>query len=193
MQFISKRAIKIDKVLNELDKLVLDFTKVLAQHTKYVIVSGYVPILFGRTRATEDVDITIPPLAKEEFKKFYSAVLKSGYWFLNSSKFETIFNLLKSRHSVRVAKKGGVIPNIDLRFVQKESDLECFKNCLTVLISGHKISIAPLELQIAYKEIVLGSGKDKEDALHLRKLFEKCLDKSLIKKYKSKLLRNKEW
>ena len=39
-----------EKYLTLLDRFVLDFIRVLEQETPYVIVSGYVAILFGRSR-----------------------------------------------------------------------------------------------------------------------------------------------
>ena len=48
--------IKLEKELNDLDQFVIDFTSVLnKEHIIYVIVSGYVSILFGRNRASEDL------------------------------------------------------------------------------------------------------------------------------------------
>ena len=54
-----KNTIKLDKIINELDKFVFKFIKILKKHTDYVIVSGYVAILLGRSRTTEDIDVFI--------------------------------------------------------------------------------------------------------------------------------------
>ena len=51
----------LDKQLNNLDKFVFDFVSLLED---YVIVSGYVSILLGRSRATEDVDLLVPNMKK---------------------------------------------------------------------------------------------------------------------------------
>lgn len=48
----------IDKK-NILDQFVIDFCKVVEKHCKYIIVSGFVVISSGRTRATEDIDMII--------------------------------------------------------------------------------------------------------------------------------------
>ena len=54
----SKKKIEFRKELNDLDKFVIDFTSILNKlKIKYVIVSGYVAILFGRSRSSEDIDI----------------------------------------------------------------------------------------------------------------------------------------
>ena len=42
-------------------------------------------------------------------------------------------------------------------------------------------------MQIAYKEIVLKSEKDMEDAKHIRVVAEKYIDKKLIDEYKERL------
>ena len=66
MKFIGKRTIRLDKEINELDELVFKFVKILETYTSYVIVSGYVAILLGRDRGTEDIDIIIPKLDKQK-------------------------------------------------------------------------------------------------------------------------------
>lgn len=58
------RTIKLSRDFNILDKFVLDFCELLED---YVVVSGYASILFGRSRATEDIDLLVP---KMEINKF---------------------------------------------------------------------------------------------------------------------------
>ena len=67
MKFINKNTIKLDKEINELDRFVLNFVKILQKHTDYVIVSGYVAILLGRDMATDDIDIFIPKTSKGNY------------------------------------------------------------------------------------------------------------------------------
>src|SRR3989344_5814574 len=62
--------IKLDKELNELDKFVIKFKKIIEKYTDYVIISGYVSILLGRARATEDIDIFIKELIPNMEVKF---------------------------------------------------------------------------------------------------------------------------
>ena len=61
---VDKREIKSDKVLNNLDKFVIDFIKILEEHVDYVIISGYISILLGRSRATEDIDVFIKRISQ---------------------------------------------------------------------------------------------------------------------------------
>ena len=64
MEFINSEHIKFNKKISELDKFVIDFLEIIIKHTNYVLISGYVSILFGRSRGTEDVDIIIPKLSQ---------------------------------------------------------------------------------------------------------------------------------
>jgi hypothetical protein len=52
---VIRLVIDVTRELSELDRLVLEFVKCL--EFDYVIVAGYVAILLGRARTTDDVDI----------------------------------------------------------------------------------------------------------------------------------------
>ncbi len=184
MEFTDRRTIKLDRILNELDKLVISFIKILEKHTEYVIVSGYVAILFGRSRTTEDVDIIIPELPKEKFASLFDELTKSGYWFLNSSKMDDVYDLLASKASARAAIDGEIFPNFELKFEKTHADRLALKNKLRVIMGDNHIFTAPLELQILYKEKVLKSFKDLEDARHLRVVFSKYLNSKEFEVYR---------
>ena len=70
MRFINKKTIEINRELSDLDSFTIGFVNILTKHTSYVIVSGYVAILLGRARASEDIDIIIPKIP-------YSPILKT--------------------------------------------------------------------------------------------------------------------
>ena len=69
------------------------------------MVSGYVPILFGRSRATEDVDIFIEEISKYKFLEFLMELEKNGWWCINTENSEEIFSYLNSNLAVRFADK----------------------------------------------------------------------------------------
>ena len=57
MEFTDEGVV-IDKPPNDLDRLVLEVGDVLdAVDIEYAVVSGYVTVLFGRSRAIEDIDV----------------------------------------------------------------------------------------------------------------------------------------
>lgn len=191
---ISNEKIILDRNLSELDKLVIEFINLLEQSgINYVIVSGYVSILFGRARSTEDIDILIE---KTDFDKFlaFLKTIKNKFWCLNADDPKEIYNLIKEANA-RFSRIGQVIPNIELKFPSNMIESIALKNKVEVVIRKKSIFISPLELQIAYKEEILKSKKDIEDALHLREIFKDVIDKEKIKKYKEtikKILYEKE-
>lgn len=168
------------KQITLLDRFVLDFIRVLEPQTPYVIVSGYVAILFGRSRGTEDVDILVPRLEKATFVALHDALLRGGYEFLNAEDADGLFEMLTGKMGIRIAKTGQFIPNIELKFFKDEVDRSVFQNRVDVVLPDAHVFISPVEIQIAYK-VWLGSPKDIEDALFLFEIFRQHLDQALLK------------
>jgi len=191
MKFIDKKTIKLGKVINELDKFVLEFVKILEKHTDYVIVSGYVAILFGRARSTEDIDVFIEVLSKNKFDALYEDLKKHGYWCLNTENGNEIYNYLNDRLAVRFAKNGETIPNFEVKFAKKILDLQALKDKIVVVTQLGKINISSLERQIAFKRYYLKSDKDLEDAEHIQKLFKEHISMYRVKEYK-KMIENEK-
>lgn len=186
MRFL-KNTIKLDKVINELDKFVLKFIGILEKYTDYVIVSGYVAILLGRDRTTDDIDIIVPKMDKNKLKLLYEVLIKNRYWCLNSSKLDDLYEILMSRHSIRFAIKPNVSPNVELKFSKDLYDDIALKKPIKIMINSKELKTSFLELQIAYKEEVLKSNKDIEDARHIRIVAKGHLNENLINEYKKEL------
>jgi len=187
MEFIDKKTIRLDKIPTLLDNFVVDFTKVLEKHAGYVIVSGYVSILFGRSRATEDIDILIEKMSKEDLIILYSELKENGYWCVEIEDVNEIMDMLLEGLAVRFAKKPNVIPNIELKFVKNTVEKDAIKTAIDVVLKTGKIRISNIELQIAYKEKVLKSEKDMEDARHLEGVFKSNIDNKLLGEYREML------
>ncbi len=79
---IKQGKIILEKELNNLDKLVIDFVNILKNYSEYVLVSGYVSILFGRSRISEGIDLLIPKMNFEKFIQLYNS-LKEKFWCIN--------------------------------------------------------------------------------------------------------------
>jgi len=45
-----------------LDQFVIDFASIVEKYAKYIVVSGFVALAHGRSRATEDIDMIIERL-----------------------------------------------------------------------------------------------------------------------------------
>lgn len=173
--------------LSLLDSFVLDFSEYLEKNNvKYVIVSGYVAILFGRSRISEDVDILIEHISFEKFLKFWSGI-EQNYECLNTGNpYEAYNDYLGNHHAIRLAKKGSFIPNIELKFIKNDLDRYSLEHRKHVKLADRSLYLSPLELQIPYK-LFLGSEKDIEDARFLFKLFKDNLDNVMLKMFLTKL------
>jgi len=84
-----------------------------------------------------------------------------------------------------LAKKGSIIPNIELKFVKNDLDRYSLDHRKRVTLSDKSLFLSPLELQIPYK-LFLGSEKDIEDARFLFKLFKDNLDNLLLKLFRKR-------
>ena len=181
IQYSHGKIIVSQKYLTLLDLFVLDFIRILEPVTPYVIVSGYVAILFGRSRGTEDVDILIPPFEKEDFIKLHDALCESGFEFLNAEDASGLHDMLNKKMGIRIARKEQFIPNIELKFLKDEVDRLVLRDRLEVSLPDANFFISPIGIQIAYK-LYLGSQKDIEDALYLWEIFKEDLDHASLKK-----------
>ena len=187
MKFVSNKIIETGRVLSDLDLFTLDFIKILRKHTNYVIVNGYVSILLGRARASEDIDIIIPKMDFPVFLLLLEDIRHGGFYCLNAEKNEDIYEQIKDNLAVRFAKEKTVIPNAELKFSKNKIDDITLDRKITVKLQKDEIVISHLEMQIAFKEVVLKSPKDMEDARHIRNIAEGHLDYELIEKYRRML------
>lgn len=171
-----------DKEITDLDKFVLGFTNLLDKYTDYVIVSGYVVILFGRNRLTEDIDILIEHIDKDTATHLYQALIKKDYDFLNAEDANDMYEMLEEGLRIRIVKKGTIIPNIDFKFIKDEFDRYSIDNRIEIVIGENHLYISPIELQIPYK-LYLGSDKDIEDAIYLWDIFKENIDLDIMEKF----------
>lgn len=179
-----KKEIIANKKLNKIDKFALDFTQILEKHADYVIISGYVSILLGRSRATEDIDVFIKELSFEQFSKLYKELQEKGFECINAEKPEEVFSYIKDGLAIRFSRKGFPMPNFEVKFPKRKIDEETFSDFITVVLPSGKLKISSLERQIAFKKYYLKSDKDIEDALHIEELFKDQIDYEKINKLK---------
>ena len=182
-----KREIYSDKIINELDKFVIDFVSILERcKIGYVIVSGYVSIILGRSRATEDVDMFIVPMDFLKFRELFDYLLKCEYECINTSIPEEAFEMIRE-HGIRFFKKGRPIPNIEFKIIKRATDKYSFDNKITLFLrkANKHLFISPLEIHIAFKLLLAADGtdeelrsdKDIEDARFAYKLFNGKINK----------------
>ena len=183
----SKRGITFQKQLNALDEFTIGFCRILdALKIRYVIVSGYVAILFGRNRASEDIDILTEKITFEKFGGLWKELMKHYDCVNPCDMSEAYHEYFMNDCALRFSRKGTIIPNAEVKFASNPLHAYALGNRMKVTLNDVVLFISPLEMQIPYK-ITLGSDKDLEDARFLYKLFKDKLDKNNLKRWLSGL------
>ncbi|WP_135666231.1 hypothetical protein [Halorhabdus rudnickae] len=172
----------VDRDPTTLDRLAIDVSSILSDlDIDHVLVAGYVAILAGRARSTEDIDLILEPLDRVQSRDLIAALEDAGFWGATTPLSE-LSTTLSSGGNVRVAPDGEVVPNIELSYATDRFDRASVEDAITASIDGHELSIGPLELQIAYK-LYLGSQKDFEDAVHLYTMFGESLSERELERW----------
>ena len=188
---ILNRRLKIDKEVTELDKFIIALTEIISKHCRYVIISGFVSIFFGRARSTEDIDCFIQEMSFNDFKGLYDHLVMEGYE-LTVENAETLYaDYLKEGLSVNVWKKGFYLLRLETKFALKKTQKLALTDSFVARFLGKKLRFGSIEAQIAYKRYIAKSDKDLEDARHLEIVFE-GLDKNKILFYKAEFIKELE-
>jgi hypothetical protein len=177
------RRIELKKTLNVLDKFTLGFVGILEEYMEYVLVSGYVSIVLGRSRASEDIDLLVKVNDKQKFLELFEKLIDEGYECANTMKVDEAYEMLND-HAIRFFEKGKPLPNMEFKMVSNEIHKYALENRISLDLGNKTIFISPLELQIAYKLSLVAKGnfdeissdKDFEDAKHIYELFKDDLD-----------------
>jgi len=161
------------------------FCKIIQKYTKYIVVSGFLVIMSGRSRATEDIDIIIKPIDLNTFIKLHKELVQNQFQCLQSSDPIEIFSrYLKENLPVRYIKNGNFIPNIELKFAKDKLDEYQILTRKKIPFTEIDIFFSSIEANIAFKEELLKSPKDLDDAKHLRIVYSDDLDEKEIEKIK---------
>lgn len=158
--------IVIDKPLNDLDELVLEVTGILdGADVRYSVVSGYVAVLFGRARATEDIDVIVERFDEATAERVATVLEAADFWG-PAMPLDALHETLADDLPFRVAEDGHRVPNVELKFATDQYDRDTLENAFVVELAGESLRVGSLELQIAYK-LGMGAQKDVEDAMHI--------------------------
>jgi len=175
---------------NILDKFAEDICAIIDKYTKYIVVSGFVAISHGRFRTTEDIDTIIEKISFEKFNAMHKELTKNGFECLQSTKSEDIYEYLEKGDSIRYVRKGTFLPpEMEIKFAKDEIDELQLKTRRKFPFTGLDIWFSSIEMNIAFKEYYLGTEKDKEDAQHLRKVYQDEINETEIEKIKTMIKR----
>lgn len=154
--------------LVSLNNFVADFCKILSEMgIRYVLVSGYVILIFGRRRLTEDVDIFIEKVSRKKYEDMLKRLKQAGFEPVSTSDYGQA-----EESNIRLAneKYGFPFPNMQMSFPRSELDQFCLDNPLRIMVNQNELFVSELEQQIAFKlrRFKIGKmAKDLEDSVFL--------------------------
>lgn len=183
-----ERAVKDRNILNEFCE---DFCRIIEKHCCYIIVSGFVAIASGRTRGTEDIDLIIERLNFDKFREMFQDLEQHGFVCMQSKNPEEIYEYLKDKTSVRFTRRNQELPEMELKFAKDLLDESQLKTRTKLALTGLDVWFSSINYNLAFKEELLKSPKDLEDAKHLRLVYPELVNeekietiKRMIKKYR---------
>lgn len=176
----------VERDPNQLDELAIEFSQLLTQFgISHVFIAGYVSILAGRARSTEDIDVLIEQIDEEDVAELTTTLVSEGFWE-PAMPLNSMYEMLANDDNIWVAPKDQITPHLEVKFVDDEFDRASLNNAITARIGDESIPIGPLELQIAYK-LNLGTRTDIEDAVHLYTIFEEGLSIPRLEQWVARL------
>ena len=185
MEFTDEGVV-IDKPPSDLDGLILEVGGILdVVGIEYSVVSGYVAVLFGRSRATEYIDVITERFDEGTADELAKRLREAGYWG-SAMPLDDLHETLADDLPARIAEEGHRVPNVELKFASDESDRISLDNAISVRLGGETLRVGSLEFQIVYK-LDMGAQKDYEDALYLHEVAEPSLNRTALERYVTKL------
>ncbi len=175
---------------NILKEFCESFCAIVEQHTPYIVVSGYLAIASGRYRATEDIDMIIPRLSLAQFITLHTDLVTHDFECIQSSDPREIYEeYLNPDISVRYVKKGSFVPEMEIKLAKDTLDEYQLTARQKLSLTGLKVWFSSININIAFKEELLKSDKDIEDAKYLRITYASMIDEKEIAKVKSMIKR----
>lgn len=169
---------------NILDRFCEEFCAIVEKHCKYIVVSGFLAIASGRTRGTEDIDMIIERINFDKFKLLFNGLIKNGFVCMQSSDVEEVYSYLKDNISVRFTWEDKELPEMEVKFAKDILDEYQLKNRVKLELTGLDIWFSNVNVNIAFKEKLLKSPKDLEDARHLRIVYAEQVNEEEIQEVK---------
>ncbi|WP_281194878.1 hypothetical protein [Halorubrum sp. F4] len=183
---LTDRGLVVDREPNRLDELAIGFSEVLRRlDIDHVFVAGYVSILAGRSRSTEDIDVFIERCPADRLDQLVAELEREGYWG-PAMPLSEMYGNLSNDTKVWVAPDGEMTPHLEVKFPGDEFDEASLRNAIDAHVGDHTIPIGPLELQIAYK-LSLGGRTDLEDTAHLYAVFGETLSPTRLEAWVERL------
>lgn len=184
----------MERMINDrtiLDDFAEDFTRIVERHCRYIVVSGFVAIAHGRTRATEDIDMILERISEKKFLALHTDILAAGFSCIQTDDGVSAYeDYLSKGISLRYTRDQNFAPpEMEVKFAKDELDELQLETRKKLPSTGLDIWFSSIAMNIAFKEELLKSKKDYEDAAHLRIVYKNEFSEEEIEEIKEKIRR----
>ena len=169
---------------NILDAFCEEFCAIVDKYCKYIVVSGFLAIASGRTRGTEDIDMIIEKISQEKFETLFGELDQNNFMCMQSASAPEGYEYLKDNLSLRFTRKNKPLPEMEVKFAKDRLDLYQLNQRIKLPLTGLNVWFSNVNINIAFKEELLKSPKDLEDARHLRIVFKEMVNEREITEVK---------
>ena len=169
---------------NILDEFCTKFCAIVDKHCRYIVVSGFVVISSGISRAREDIDMITEKINFKRFEALHSDLKRADFVCVQSDSAEEIFSYLSEGIAARYTLKDKPLPEMEMKFAKDILDSYQFQTRIKLPLTGLDVWFSSVNMNIAFKEHYLKSEKDLKDAEHLRKVYPEMVDETEIKRVK---------
>ena len=175
---------------NILDNVCVEFCKTIDKYCRYIVVSGFVAISSGRTRGTEDIDVIVERIGKDKFGFLHRDLMKRKFNCMQGDDSNALYDdYLKENLSIRYTYGNLPLPEVELKLAKDGLDKYQLKNRIKLKMTGLDVWFSTVDANIAFKEELLKSDKDMEDAKHLRIVYANEIDENEINRIKEMVKR----
>ncbi len=183
---------RMDRMISDrniLDAFCEKFCHIVEKHCRYIVVSGFLAIASGRTRGTEDIDMILERIDLEKFKLLFEDLTKQDFKCMQSNNAEEVYDYLKDNLSVRFTLNDNDLPEMEIKLAKDIIDEYQLKNREKIELTGLDVWFSSINTNIAFKEELLKSPKDLEDAQHLRIVYAEKIKEEEIETIKGLIKR----
>lgn len=169
---------------NILDQFCEDFCNIINKYCRYIVVSGFFAIASGRTRGTEDIDMIIEKVSLSKFNEIFSDLAGNGFECIQTSSSKEAYEYLTDNCSIRFIRAGKDLPEMEIKLAKDLLDNIQLNTREKYELTGLDVWFSNVNTGIAFKEELLKSPKDLEDAKHLRVVYAEKINEDEIKAIK---------
>ena len=108
---------------------------------------------------------------------------------MQSDDADEVYDYLQENLSVRFTDKEKPLPEMEVKFAKDALDEYQLRTRMKLPLTSLDVWFSDINVNIAFKEELLKSPKDLEDARHLRIVFAELVDGAKIKKVKELIRR----